>query len=209
MTRLYLIRHGQTDWNATGQWQGQTDIPLNQRGRAQAAALAPRLAPVALEHLYVSDLQRCVQTAALAAPNVPRSFDVRLREIDVGEVAGKTSLDFPEGHPLRRRGFSVGDPAVPFPGGESAVDLQRRAVAALHEILGRHPDGAVGIFSHGGTLKTIICHILGLTLEHRGHFRLDNCGLSMVQIEPGRQEMLCLNDTSHLAGIGALHREAL
>ena len=206
MPTLYLIRHGETDWNRTGQLQGQCDIPLNDLGQQQALALRPRLSPLGITRVYTSDLQRCRQTLALALPGHEPHLDPRLREIDVGRVAGMTRSEaefvLPEWSAAWRRDRL----RTPFPGGESSADLHQRSAAAISEIVARHSGETLAIVTHGGTMKAIVCAALSLPPAERGHFRVDNTGLTGIFWEGEERTVLFLNDIAHLASVGAPRR---
>lgn len=206
MPTIYLIRHGETEWNRTGQVQGQSDVPLNDLGRRQASALRPRLEKLGIAHLYASDLSRTRETAALALPHLVPRLDPRLREIDVGLLAGRTQGNFTGIDPAWRAAWQRDRIRTPFPGGESTLDLQRRALAALAEIVDRHRGETVAVVSHGGPIKAIICAALSLPLPERSHFRLDNTGLTGVYWEGEERTVLFLNDIAHLAGLAAPQR---
>jgi len=161
---LWLVRHGQTDWNIQGLYQGQSDIPLNATGRQQAEELAVQLRGEPFAALYASDLSRAQDTArALSrAVALPVQLDRRLREINQGEWEGqnyrKIIAQFEE--PQEQR-----DPATfRAPGGETVAEVAGRVTAAIHEIVQRHPGGRVLLVSHGVTLATVICLANGLPL---------------------------------------------
>ncbi|MCP4426645.1 MAG: histidine phosphatase family protein [Chloroflexi bacterium] len=205
-TTLLLIRHGQTNWNAEGRWQGHADIPLNAMGRAQAEALAQRLADWPIRAVYSSDLKRAAMTAvSLAAVlNQQPIFDTAWRERDVGDFSGLTSAEARVQYPAVWAAMKNG--VVNPPNGERQLDLRARAVAAYEQVLNRHEGDTVAIVSHGGTLANVISHVLRIPEDSYGRFRLSgNTGLSVVEKnEKYGQYIALLNDTSHLNGLQLL-----
>jgi broad specificity phosphatase PhoE len=164
MTRLILVRHGQTDWNVEGRWQGQADVPLNSRGLEQAQQLATELADAGIQAIYASDMQRARQTVQPLAERtgLPVCIDPRLREIHQGEWQGLlvTEIMARYGELFYRR---QADPsAVAPPGAETVEQVQGRAYQALDEILERHPHETVAIVAHG-----FVIALLRLRLENR------------------------------------------
>jgi broad specificity phosphatase PhoE len=167
MTDLLLIRHGQTDWNASGRFQGQSDVPLNAHGRAQARRLGERLQGQRLDAIYASDLARTRETGEIlaAATGAPLNTDPRLREVDQGLWEGRTLEEILETERqvwIARRD----DPLhVAPPGGETVQDLRQRMVQAVESVRGRHPTGRVAIISHGLALAALRVHLLSLPFE--------------------------------------------
>jgi broad specificity phosphatase PhoE len=167
MTHLYLIRHGQTDWNLEGRWQGQSDVPLNKTGRKQAEQIATSLINAELDAIYSSDLIRAADTAAALAhkTGLDIHYDKRLREIHQGDWQGLLVGDIQAryGDAFQRRKL---DPLnVAPPGGETVRQVQNRVTAAVEDILAKHPDGRVAIVSHGFSLAVIQVHYLILPME--------------------------------------------
>lgn len=159
-TQVFLVRHGETDWNASGRWQGHAPVPLNAEGLAQSAALGRYLASngAHVSALYSSDLPRALQTAeaigaALGLSVVP---DARLREIDLGEWQGLTREEADAWDSARYAAYRQDWRTVPAPGGESRRALGERARAAFDEIVARHPQATIVIVSHGGTLGMLL-----------------------------------------------------
>src|SRR5437016_5387491 len=129
MTRLLLVRHGETDWNCEHRWQGHAGPGLNALGARQASAAAERLAASAPAAVYTSDLERAAETAAvigrrlgLAAP----IEDARLREVDVGSWSGRTRAEIAASDPQAFRQWSEGANDG-YPRGETFVELEQRA----------------------------------------------------------------------------------
>jgi broad specificity phosphatase PhoE len=167
MIRLVLIRHGETDRDRQVRWQGQSDVPLNPTGRAQARALARSMSGQDLDAVYSSDLLRAAQTAeAVAEATGARLIlDLRLREIDLGEWQGMLSDEI-----RSRDGAQVDlffrDPQAPAGlSGESVAEVLQRVSSAVDEILSRHRTGRVAIASHGLALAALKTRFLGLPLE--------------------------------------------
>lgn len=166
MTRFCLIRHGQTDWNLEGRYQGQSDVPLNETGLAQARQLANELRGESFSAIHSSDLLRARQTAQPIAEalHLPVQIDPRLREINQGEWEGQLVED------IRRRYASLWaqrtvDPAgIRPPDGETVAEVAERVQAAIHDIARRTSSGPVLIVSHGLSLATIICRVQNIPI---------------------------------------------
>lgn len=185
-TRVLLIRHGETDWNAEGRWQGHAPVPLNAQGLAQSAALGRYLAGNGLRIgvLYSSDLKRAMQTAepVAAALHLPIHTDQRLREIDLGNWQGLTRQEALTWDTERYHAYHADRYAVPMPGGESRGDLRQRARLVFDEITARHAGRTVAVVSHGGTLGAMIESVCG-PVEHPS---ISNTSISILeQNEPG------------------------
>lgn len=167
MTEIWLVRHGETDWNREQRFMGQQDVPLNNEGLRQAAGLAAGLRGRRFDALVSSDLLRAQQTAgALAAAlNLPLQLDARLREVMLGEWQGETyaavQARFPQQWAER-----YADP-LHFrpPGGETVAEMAVRACAAADEIAAACPDGRVLLVSHGVLLAALICRARELPLD--------------------------------------------
>ena len=161
-TRIILWRHGNTDWNATHRVQGQTDVPLNDLGREQAAQAAARLAPLRPDLLISSDLQRGARTAdALAELTGLRpERDARLRERHFGDWQTFTTPEIKERFPESRAKWEAGDPD-PGDGIEPMVDLTKRVGEVIREIAERVPGGLAVLASHGGSIKYGVAALLG------------------------------------------------
>ena len=167
MTELWLVRHGQTDWNAAGRFQGQSDVPLNSVGLAQAEALAGRLANTSFDAIYSSDLSRAYRTAqCLARPlGLAIRIEPRLREICQGQWEGMVYSEVVE---------RFGEPGDPLqsdvstdraPGGETILEVALRVTDAINEIASAHPAQRVLVVSHGLALATLRVQALGLPLN--------------------------------------------
>ncbi len=149
MTTLLLARHGETDWNKEGRWQGWADPALNDTGRAQARTLAAELEATPFDAVWSSDLRRARETAEiLAAPHrVPVLVDPDLREIDIGSWSGLTRAEIADRFPDGIR-----------PDGETREQHAARVLAAVERIARAHPAERVLVVTHGGTLRTLHGH---------------------------------------------------
>ncbi len=166
MTRLCLVRHGQTDWNLEGRYQGQSNVPLNENGRAQAHALAWQLQECTFAAIYTSDLQRAMETATiLAAPNnLLIISDPRLREINQGEWEGQLVQAIQARYEVLWQQRSVDPASVRPPGGETVGEVACRVYAAMDDIAARHIGSSVLVVSHGLSLATAICRNRGISI---------------------------------------------
>ena len=207
--RLYLVRHGESTYNAEGRIQGQSDAPLSERGRWQAEEIGRRLALVSFEACYASDLSRAADTArAIMAhhPGVPFTFDPILREIAFGVFEDLTPAEIETRYPDEYRLWSsVGHDAVPGSlirtytpeGAESTDELHERAGRAVMQLRGYAHRGAVLVVAHGGLLRSLVAHALHLDEQARYRFHFDNTGLTIIE-DDVYTTLRLFNDTSHL-----------
>ncbi len=202
ITRVLLIRHGETDWNRDARIQGHQDVPLNEIGRRQARLLTARLSGEGIEAAYASDLSRTYETAelALAGLNLPIHRTADLREASFGVWEGKrwaeVEREFPEEIARYRRELGRHAP----PGGESLTDVRERAVRAFRRISADHRDQAVALFSHGGPCRAILAHVLGLDVTQARRFGMGNASVHVVEGDGDDAQVALLNDTGHLKG---------
>jgi 2,3-bisphosphoglycerate-dependent phosphoglycerate mutase len=190
VTTLILVRHGETDWNRDGRWQGQADAPLNERGREQARALAEQLAGEPVDAVYSSDLSRARETAEIIAARLDREpveVDPRLREVNVGGWSGLTMAEIEARYPAEVALWRTGDPAHAFAGGETYAAMGERVVDALAEIASRHPDDNVVVVLHGGSIRGALAHAAGITYgeQSRRRAHLRNCGSVRLAVRDG------------------------
>jgi broad specificity phosphatase PhoE len=164
MSQLLLVRHGATAFNQERRWQGQHDSPLTAEGRAEARALAARVAAAEPEAIYSSDLPRARETAAAIAAltGLDPAFDARWREVDVGEWLGLTPEEVQERHPEGYARWLAG--GTGWEQGESYPEMAARGLAAAQEVAAAHAGAMrpVVCVTHGGVIRAIVMHVLGM-----------------------------------------------
>ena len=161
MTRFCLIRHGQTNWNLEGRYQGQSDVALNETGRQQAVEITRQLQGQIITAIYSSDLKRAQETAQIIASalKLPYSIDPRLREINQGEWEGQQVEIIKARYADLWNQRAVDPASVRPPGGETVGEVAKRAYEVMEDLARRYPGGKVLIISHGLTLATILCKV--------------------------------------------------
>lgn len=161
---IFLARHGETEWNRVGRWQGRTDIPLSDVGRAQAQALRQRVSGRGIVRVYASDLGRARETAdivAIALGLAPVTLDARLRERGFGCFEGLTRAECEVHHPEAWARYLADRRSTP-PDAEPQGEVVARMMAALTEIAAAAPpDGAVLAVSHGGAIRSFVHAVTG------------------------------------------------
>lgn len=204
--RLVLVRHGESEWNRAGRWQGHGGRGLTDLGRAQAAVTAARLLgeqphPDLVIH---SDLERAAQTAApfverLAAPVV---VDPRLRERDVGWWSGLTRAEIASADPEGLAAWEAGRD-VPAGGGETLGQMRARALAALDDVTGRLAGAGGGlavVVTHGGPIRGAVAGLLGLPVgAARRLSSPGNCSITVVDRDARQARLVVYADADHLA----------
>jgi len=199
VTLVLLVRHGLTAATGTALTGRTPGIPLDDRGRAQAAAVARRLAQVRLDAIVSSPLDRCAETAAVIAAEqegIEVQSDERLVEVGYGDWTGQ-SLRKLSREPLWRV-VQAHPSAVTFPGpgGEQLADVQRRAITAIRDWNARlGADAAYLICSHGDVIKAVLADSLGLHLDFFQRIQVDPCSLSVIRYTPLRPFVERVNDT--------------
>jgi broad specificity phosphatase PhoE len=172
VTTILLARHGETDWNREGRWQGWADPPLNATGRAQARALAHQLRDAHFDAVYASDLRRAHETAAIVAePHcVPVVADSGLREIDVGSWSGLTRAELAARFPGGER-----------PDGETREQHAGRVLGAVERIAREHPGARILLVTHGGTMRALRSHV-----SDEPFHPIENCGVLELHFRDDR-----------------------
>lgn len=183
MKTIYIARHGETDANKAMRFQGHTDNPLNARGLAQAEELAARAENLPLTKIYASDLIRAVQTATPLAEsrNLPIISLPEFREICFGQWEGLTFKEIKAQWPSSIDLFLEKPKEAHIENGESFLKVQKRAWAALQEIVEKQEeDTAIMLVAHGGVVRVLLCAALGLDLNKMWAFYVDNASLSCI-----------------------------
>jgi broad specificity phosphatase PhoE len=183
---LFLVRHGETDWNAAGRWQGHTDVPLNATGRAQALAVAARLRAEGVRAIATSDLCRARGTAEIVGAALGLEVglvDAALRERAYGSWEGLTRSECEERFP-EEWARHVSEPRTPPPGGESADALLARVVPAIHRAARRLASPAV-VVTHGGVMRAFLAEALRAAPADAPRF-VPNAGVWRVCLVAGR-----------------------
>ena len=200
MTTILLARHGETDWNRDGRWQGHSERPLDAAGQAQARALGSRLAGMEIDLLYSSDLTRARQTAEAVehATGLEAIVDRDLREVDVGQWAGCTREQARERDPAWYREW-VDGAVEGYAGGETYLELHRRSVRAFQRILEAADGRTAVVVCHGGNIRAIVSEVVGLGADQRWRIAaVANCSLTAIERRRGRVTLVTFNDTGHL-----------
>jgi broad specificity phosphatase PhoE len=202
-TRILLVRHGQTSWNlGAGQvrYRGQTDIPLDEVGHAQARALAPRLAGESIAGIYASPLQRAIQTAQPTADQVglPVSPHPGLLDMNLGKWQGMTHAEAAHRYPKIHHQWLEAPHTVTLPGGENLAVVLERGKTAVTELVAHHVGQTMLLVGHQVVNKVLICWLLGLDNAHYWRVTQDNACLNIFTHADGVFRVVTLNDTCHL-----------
>jgi broad specificity phosphatase PhoE len=202
VTRLILVRHGETEANVDGIWHGSADAPLTERGKAQVEAVARRLAElhvqVPVEAFYTSGLPRARSTAAAVANiiGVQPVIEDGLREFSIGDWEGRSFLELREQENLWGRWRD--DPAFAPPNGESAQAFARRAILVLRQLAERHPDQTVLVVTHGGLISSALAQWLGGGSWDWVRWDPHNCSITILAWNGERWIGEQVNDIDHL-----------
>ncbi len=207
LTRLYLIRHGQSGGNVSGTFGGHSDTPLSDLGRKQAEVTAVQLNKENISALYSSDLPRAVQTAEIFAgiSGLELNKTCAFRERNVGVLEGLTFEESKTRYPDDYRALVNRNINHVITGGESYRQLLRRGTGALREILRTHGGGNIAVFSHTGTICYLTLFLIGAITRNTSQtpwLVTSNCGINRFEIRGRRNtRVVALNDTRHLIEI--------
>lgn len=208
---IYLVRHGETVWNAEERILGFTDVELSEKGWAQARALREFFRDRPLRAVYASDLRRAVDTASvLANPHrLPVHLEPGLRELNQGVIEGLTFSQMQSRHPDLLRAWSEDPGVVRIPQGESLLDLQGRAWSALERLAGAHPEGTIVAVSHNLTILTLLCRLLELPIGHFRRLRQAVAAVNLIECGDLGWVLHQVNQTHHLRGLDGAEDAAL
>src|SRR5574343_1190455 len=200
-TRICLIRHGETEWNAERRLQGQIDIGLNDNGRQQATAAGLWLRRAGLQALYSSDLQRAWTTAGAIAEATGLSVQPapEMRERNYGIFQGLTYAEARERPPEGYAAFERRDPDYAFETGETLRAMYERVTGKLRAIAAAHAGQVVAVVLHGGVLDVVNRFVRGNPLETPRDFLIPNAGLNWLSLQDGSWHIDSWGETTHLA----------
>lgn len=196
---LFLVRHGETAWNAQRRFQGQSDVPLSERGRAQAAAIASALGSIPFNHAYASDLKRASETAQTIVGDrgLPVQLDVRLREFDFGAWEGLTWAQIVGRWPEFDERLTTQPRRYEPVGGERFEHVVARVRAFLADLSAAATTGYTLIVSHAGALHAMMEALAPRGFDPHGVV-FSTAGITRLAMEDGRARIITLNDVSHL-----------
>jgi probable phosphoglycerate mutase len=201
MTRIILVRHGQTEWNRTERFRGHADVPLNEAGLAQAEATGAHIAqtwqPVAI---YSSPLSRAVKTAQAIARHfdLPVHIHSGLIDIDYGDWQGLTSDEVRQRWPEQLDNWYNHPERADIPGGEALANLRQRAMQTVKLLVDKHPSETIVLVGHTVINRIILLGVLNLGNERFWRLRQDTCAINVFETEAGDFTLVLLNDTCHL-----------
>ncbi|MFC1982145.1 histidine phosphatase family protein [Chloroflexota bacterium] len=200
MSRLLLVRHGITEFNSNRRFAGYSDMELSATGCKQVERLRKHLAKENVDAVYSSDLKRALMTAEVICSG-PRKDIIacpELREVNYGDAEGLTFQEISRLYPEVAELIANFSLQIKFPGGESFRGFIERTVKFLDRLKEHAPPETLLIVSHSGSLKVLVCHLLGIDQKHWRQIRIDNASLSIIETYPQGAIINLLNDTSHL-----------
>jgi probable phosphoglycerate mutase len=213
--RLLLVRHGVTDWNREGRFQGHLDPPLSTDGLHEARLLAERIARSPDERparIVSSPQERSLSTARSIADALDGSYlsvetDARLRELGQGEWEGRTHAELEVDDAERYAAWRRASPRRPPPGGESLEAATVRVGSLLDEVVGASDQGGwpLCLVAHGGSLRIAARRLLAIGPQAAWDVELDNASLSVVEKDRDGWRLVSWNDVTHLLGQVAVH----
>lgn len=205
VTHLYIVRHGETEWNRKGLLQGQLDSPLSELGLQQAKALQNYFRSIRYDTLVCSDLNRAVRTAEIidADKNSAIVKDCRLRERNLGVAQGLTTSDFASKYPDEYKGFSQGNENFQIRDGESIRQRFERSISCILECSERFAGKSVVIVTHGGVLDSIFRYIVEMPLTKQRTFSLFNASVNVIQVQDSSWNIMTWGYVDHLKQLGS------
>jgi probable phosphoglycerate mutase len=207
ITKIVLVRHGETQWNLAGKMQGHLDSPLTDVGLAQAEAIAGRLKSHVFSAIYSSDLSRAYQTAQrIVEENLQKQIrsDSRLRERCLGIFQGISKAELETQFSKEYRLYQARDPDYIVPNGESLRQFRERCVTCLTELVQKHSGEQILVVAHGGVLVSLFKHTVGLPLETPTCFEIVNTSLNVFAYRNECWRLETWGDLGHLEQLRAL-----
>ena len=200
MTKIFLIRHGETEWNRVGKLQGISDIRLSPEGINQAHLLAEHTPFNAVDAVYSSDLVRAVMTAKILSDkfNLPIIRERGLRETNFGDWEGRFLSELAKENPKGFEKFFTKPDQVQPPGGETFLQSQARIMNALDEIIADNEDRNIIVITHGAAIRLIICAALYIPIRKMWAISQNNMAVNILTFDEGNFSVELMNSTLHL-----------
>jgi broad specificity phosphatase PhoE len=200
MTKLYLVRHGQTAWNVGEIFRGRADIPLDETGRREAGLAGEALREGTIHAVYSSPLSRSFETAQLIAKfhNLPVEPLEAIIDISYGNWEGLSNERVRESYPELHKLWQEQPHKVCFPGGESLDEVRARTMTAVSRLMVKHQDQTIVLVAHRVPNKVICCALIGLDNSHFWRIQQDTACTNLFTHKNGEWIVSFLNDTSYL-----------
>src|SRR5512139_881523 len=203
MTKLYLVRHGQTAWNVGEIFRGRADIPLDETGRREAGLAGEALREATIHAVYSSPLSRSFETAQLIAKchNLPVEPLEAIIDISYGDWEGLSNERVRESYPELHKLWHEQPHKICFPGGESLDEVRARTMTAVSRLMVKHQDQTIVLVAHRVPNKVICCALIGLDNSHFWRIQQDTACTNLFTHKNGEWIVSFLNDTSYLKGL--------
>jgi len=201
LTKVIFIRHGQTEWNVTGRYQGQSDVKLTEEGKKQAEKLADNFPVAKVDAIYASDLCRAMVTAETIAKKFGLKVQAEpaFRELSFGDWEGLTYQQIVENWEEAMANFLQHPDIMEIPGGESFPAVQQRAMKRLNELIEKHDGQTIVVVAHGAVLRTMLTAALHMPLQYLWSIRQFNTAVNIVRYDADANPTVeLLNSTAHL-----------
>ena len=200
--RIYLVRHGETEWNRNHRFQGRNNQPLNKKGQEQARALALALKEVPITVIYSSPLVRAMETAGFVKdlhPTIPIIEERGLIEMELGDLDGMEAKTWAAQYPDMLKLWQEAPASVRMPGGENLQEVQQRAIEAIERITKKTvPGNTVLLSSHNFVNLTILCFAMDIPLDRFREVRQGTAALNILYKRGKRLSAEVINDRTHL-----------
>jgi alpha-ribazole phosphatase len=194
MTKIYLIRHGETDYNKKGCYYGWTDCSLTELGIEQSVTLKSVFKDIEYDAILSSDLKRAVETALIINEGKMPIVDNRLRELNFGQWEGKSYQEVMTQYTERWNSWIEDWTNATPTEGESVLNMYNRISQFMEETLHKYKGKSIVIVSHNGTLRMLAAYLLGLSLEKIWCFGFDHGKYSLLEVSEGHCTIRCINN---------------
>ncbi len=200
MAKIYLLRHGQSEWNLLGRVQGQSDIDLNNKGIEQAKKAAERLVEEDIDLIYSSDLSRAYETAEIVGKKLDLEVGTLcgIREINFGTWEGLDTKTIEARHNEHYKKWRTEPHNIKFDEGEDLITVQKRALKDINKVMKENPGKNILLVSHGTAIKTIILGLLDIDISKYNKMTVGNVGISIIEFRDFSPVLKLFNDVHHV-----------
>lgn len=200
MSKLYLLRHGQSEWNLLGKVQGQSDIDLNEKGIEQAKKVAERFLQEDIDLIYSSDLSRAYKTAEIVGEKLNLEVGILhgIRELNFGTWEGLDTKTIEAKHSEHYKCWRTEPHKMKFEQGEDLITVQKRALKDINKIREENPGKNILLVSHGTAIKTIILGLLDIDISKYNKMTIGNVGISIIEFRDFSPVLKLFNDVNHV-----------